>query len=348
LAAAHGMAMDTNFYHWGNWLRKPDNSWPHGYITGSGQPMKFIRADGTILPVYQQLTELADEQLLGISSSESLTPAQALVVSQQMIDASQAGDYAALMAQFHVDYYPFAPVQVWTTGTMDYARSQGVPIWNADRWLSFTETRHDANYSDIVWTSANKTLTFTQSAAATTGISLTTMVPLNYAGNDLRSVSVDGQPVAYSVQTISSVNVAFVTVPAGNHAFTALYRDPTAVELAWFGASSRDGVTVVEWETATELDNLGFNLYRTDAPNVLPGPGERLNANLIPSQSPGDSWGASYAYPDETAAADTTYYYWLEAINDKGVAKLYGPAATVAEAEPTALPDKIYLPIVLK
>jgi len=26
--------------------------------------MKFIRADGTILPLYQQLTELADEQLI--------------------------------------------------------------------------------------------------------------------------------------------------------------------------------------------------------------------------------------------------------------------------------------------
>ena len=54
---------DTNFYHWGPWLKKSDNSWPHGYITGSGQPMKFVRADGTVLPLYQQLTELVDEQL---------------------------------------------------------------------------------------------------------------------------------------------------------------------------------------------------------------------------------------------------------------------------------------------
>ncbi len=63
LQAQYGIGMDTSFYVWGKWLQKPDGTWPHGYSTGSGLPMKFMRADGTILPVYQQLTELVDEQL---------------------------------------------------------------------------------------------------------------------------------------------------------------------------------------------------------------------------------------------------------------------------------------------
>ena len=62
IAAAHGIALDTSFYHWGPWLQKPDGTWPHGYITGSGLPMKFVRADGTLTSVYQQLTEMADDQ----------------------------------------------------------------------------------------------------------------------------------------------------------------------------------------------------------------------------------------------------------------------------------------------
>ena len=61
---AHDIALDTNFYHWGPWIKKADNTWPMGYITGSGQPMKFARVDGTIVPVYQQLTQLVDEQLI--------------------------------------------------------------------------------------------------------------------------------------------------------------------------------------------------------------------------------------------------------------------------------------------
>ena len=78
IEVANGMALDTNFYHWGEWLQKPDNSWPMGYITGSGQPMKFIKADGTVLPLYQQLTQLVDEQLTSDNSFQNLTGAQAV------------------------------------------------------------------------------------------------------------------------------------------------------------------------------------------------------------------------------------------------------------------------------
>jgi hypothetical protein len=55
-----------------------------------------------------------------------------------------AGDYAALMTQFHVDYYNNGDPQIWAESTMDYANARNIPIWNADRWLSFVETRHDA------------------------------------------------------------------------------------------------------------------------------------------------------------------------------------------------------------
>ncbi len=235
IAVAHGMVMDTNFYHWGQWLKKPDNTWPHGYITGSGQPMKFIKADGTILNYYQQLTQLVDEQLFDVYNlpgfdSEQLTAAQAIAVSEQLIDASQAGDYAALMTQFHLDYYGFTSVKAWAESTMDYANTNNVPIWNADQWLSFTQTRHDANYNNVAWNSGTGNLTFDMAAAATAGVNLTTILPLSHNGANLLSVTVDTSPVSYSTQTIKGVNVAFVTVAAGNHAFVANYSStpPTA------------------------------------------------------------------------------------------------------------------------
>jgi hypothetical protein len=238
IAVAHGIALDTSFYHWGNWLQKPDLTWPHGYITGSGQPMKFIRADGTVLPIYQQLTELVDEQLVlsTDTATEGLTGLQAAQVSKQLIDASLAGDYAALMTQDHVDYYGNGDPQIWAEGTMAYANSRGVPIWNADQWLSFVETRHDANYTNIAWDNINNTLTFSLTAAATPGVTLTTMLPLQYGVNNLKSVTVDGAEYTFTVQTIKDVNVAFVTVPAGNHSFTAAYQT---------GASSNTSQTTV-------------------------------------------------------------------------------------------------------
>ncbi|MBL8097454.1 MAG: hypothetical protein JNL73_24955, partial [Anaerolineales bacterium] len=83
LAASYGIALDTNFYHWGPWLQKTDGTWPHGYLTGSGQAMKFVKSDGTVLPVYQQLTQLVDEQLVAGAGGgyENLNAAQAVAVS---------------------------------------------------------------------------------------------------------------------------------------------------------------------------------------------------------------------------------------------------------------------------
>ena len=59
---------------------------------------------------------------------------------------------------------------------------------------------------------------------------------------------------------------------------------PTAVELARFEGWPEGMAIHVEWETVTEIDNLGFNLYRADAPD---GPYVKLNEELIPSQAPG-------------------------------------------------------------
>ncbi len=228
LAISYGIAMDTSFYNWGPWLQKPDGSWADGYVTGSGLPMKFVKADGTILPEYQQYTEIVDEQLMSAATNpgflnENLTPAQALVITKAEIDASLGGYYSALMTQFHVDYYDVG-TQPWAEGVMDYANSKGVPIWNADQWLSFTQTRHDANYSNIVWSGTNNLLTFNLVSSATPGVTLTTLLPLTYANRDLNSVSVDGHAVAFQQETINGMDVAFVSIAAGNHSFTAAYQ----------------------------------------------------------------------------------------------------------------------------
>ena len=54
---AHGMRFDTNYYYWpGEWM----NNVP-GLFTGSGMPMRFAKADGTMIDVYQATTQMTDE-----------------------------------------------------------------------------------------------------------------------------------------------------------------------------------------------------------------------------------------------------------------------------------------------
>ena len=54
---AHGIRLDTNYYHYpASWIgNKP------GYMTGSGEIMRFADIDGTLIDVYQAHTHMTDE-----------------------------------------------------------------------------------------------------------------------------------------------------------------------------------------------------------------------------------------------------------------------------------------------
>jgi len=112
-------------------------------------------------------------------------------------------------------------------------------------------------------------------------------------------------------------------------------KDPTAVELARFEAVAQNDGILIEWETATELDNLGFNLYRSTAAN---GEYMLLNGALIPTQVPGATFGATYTWLDDSAVPGVTYFYTLEDVNTEGQATLHGPIqATALSTGPSAV-----------
>lgn len=99
----------------------------------------------------------------------------------------------------------------------------------------------------------------------------------------------------------------------------------TSVSLSTFTANPWAGAILVQWRTATEIDTLGFNLYRAAAPD---GERIRLNADLITSRTaPGSPVGAAYAYEDTEAELGVLYSYWLEDLEIDGSASLHGPVS---------------------
>ncbi len=64
VAVNHGMGLDDSFYTWGPPVMYQNGTQAHGYINGSGLPMRFINQSGQIIPLYQQVTSLVDEQLV--------------------------------------------------------------------------------------------------------------------------------------------------------------------------------------------------------------------------------------------------------------------------------------------
>lgn len=278
IASSSGMALDTNFYTWGTWLRRTNGTWAHGYINGSGQPMKFIKSNGTIVPYFQQVTALVDEQLIGGagagSQNENLSIAGATTVSQQLIDASVGGDYAAIMTQFHVDYYGVA--RTWAENTVSYAASKGMPLWNADRWLAFTETRYGTNFNNLNWNSSTRTLSFNLSAPTLSGTTLSLMVPLTHQGGNLASVTVDGSNAGFTTQNIKGSNVAFVTVSAANHSVVVDYTGSSG------GPTPTNTPTPTRTPTSTPSLTPSNTPARTPTPLFSPTP----TATFTPSQTP--------------------------------------------------------------
>jgi hypothetical protein len=106
---------------------------------------------------------------------------------------------------------------------------------------------------------------------------------------------------------------------------------PLAVTLANFTAEAQAGQVLVSWETVSEIDNAGFNLYRSDSAT-----GPQALLDYTPSQAPGSTQGAAYSYVDAAVDAGRTYWYWLEDVNLAGATTLHGPVSATVQA-PTAV-----------
>ena len=96
---------------------------------------------------------------------------------------------------------------------------------------------------------------------------------------------------------------------------------PTAITLAYFNAKAgKDGRVTLMWETATEVGNAGFNLYRSKDED---GDYVKINKDgIIPARGDAVS-GASYSLVDTPGKG--TFYYKLEDVDEIGVSAMYGP-----------------------
>jgi hypothetical protein len=85
---------------------------------------------------------------------------------------------------------------------------------------------------------------------------------------------------------------------------------------------------VVDWSTASELDTVGFNIYRSDDPT---DPGILVNVDLIPASEDAQT-GGDYSYTDKDIVPGRVYYYYLEDVNTHGVTNRHGPVEVKAQA----------------
>ena len=193
--------------------------------------------------------------------------------------------------------------------------------------MQTSETSHPWDFFDVeVRTTANVALTTLLSTDDSKANGVWTQASFaigrEYAGRTIRlhfSADVDASVTTYWY--VDDVSFYRCTWP------------PTNVRLARFEGWPEGAAIHLEWETVTEIDNLGFNLYRASAPD---GPYARLNRDLIPSQAPGSPVGAVYIWTDSAVRAGRIYYYKLEDVDIYGNSTLHGPVRV--KAGPTLRP----------
>lgn len=128
--------------------------------------------------------------------------------------------------------------------------------------------------------------------------------------------TVDMEPASYIITVILS-GIAPYDINAGNN--IAQFELPLPVELIYFSALGMVNRVNINWMTASETDNLGFNIYRVRTEKInqvlgfLP---VKLNSSLIHGQGTSSSASAYFYYDSVKAGGD--YIYILESVSTSG------------------------------
>ncbi len=125
-------------------------------------------------------------------------------------------------------------------------------------------------------------------------------------GTDTSNYSIQAQ--RYNSSNAPTPSPTPTSAPAG----TATPQPPTAVDLRYFQAIGLADRAILVWETASEVDPLGFQVLRAADAG---GPWTPVNAALIPAEG-GAAAGRSYVLRD--APGRGTWHYRLEDVGADG------------------------------
>jgi hypothetical protein len=116
----------------------------------------------------------------------------------------------------------------------------------------------------------------------------------------------------------------------------------TEIEARGFEAQWSTAGTELHWQTAREVHNLGFNVYREENgrrvrlnPSIIAGSALTFRANL-PQHA-----GKSYSWIDETNVGSAAY--WLEDVDINGTRTLNGPVTPKTTTDATSATDSLTL-----
>jgi hypothetical protein len=198
---SHGMRFSLDYYYWPpTWA----NGRP-GMFTGSGMPMRFADTDGSMIDVYQGVSQLVNEN--GIDYNVD--------VNTLLDNATGSSGYYGMFGT-HDDYRDVA----FCNAAIASAKSHNVPIISVKQALTWLDGRNNSSFGNMSW--SNNTLTFSVTARSNAN-NIRAMLPFNSATGQLLSITRNGSPVTFTQQTIKGIVYAFFAPVTGTATYVATY-----------------------------------------------------------------------------------------------------------------------------
>ncbi len=222
IEANHGIGLDLNYAHYDN-----NSSQGHflgttgvgqGNYTGSGLPMRFASPDGNVINIWQQLTNVYDQQY-----NENHDPEGFFECFKGLMDRSINEEiYSFISIKSHNDEYYFARDPLLKM--IKYSNDLNIPVWTASRLLDFIKTRDNARFRQI--RRKEDQLSFILENLSESRDKFSIIVPANFSGKKVTKITADSRPVSWSARTIRGSEYAFILAePGKNISITITYSE---------------------------------------------------------------------------------------------------------------------------
>ncbi|MEO8062817.1 MAG: DUF4082 domain-containing protein [Pseudomonadota bacterium] len=198
---ANGIRLDTSYYYWpGDWVQNTP-----GHFTGSAMPMRFADLDGSLIDVYQAVTQMTDES----DQQYPFTP-------NTLLDRATGAEeqYGVYTINAHTDQ----PFMDQSTTTVEAALARNVPVVSGRQMLTWLDGRGNSTFGSMSFTSNVLSFTVTQATGAN---GLSGMLPWRSGTRFLTSLLRNGADVTYEIMNVKGVEYA--VFPAASGSYSASY-----------------------------------------------------------------------------------------------------------------------------
>jgi len=280
---ANGIRLDTSYYYWpGEWVQNTP-----GHMTGSAMPMRFADLDGSLIDVYQVVTQMTDE-------SQQTYPFTPMTLLDRATGLEE--QYGVYTVNAHTDQYYMDE----STTTIEAAQQRGVPVVSARQMLTWLDGRGNSAFGSMSFASNNLNFTVTQATGAT---GLYGMLPWRSGTSFLNNVTRNGSAVTFEVMTVKGIEYAMFPAASGSYVASYLADNvaPTiATRTPAAGATGVSPATTVRVGFSESMDQTTINtttIELRDATSALvPGSVTYSSGSLSATFTPAASLASGATY----------------------------------------------------